>query len=107
MKTELYNDGLNKMKAIIADTNEWLADIVKETFFTDVKKIELNKYLRIGETDYDTIKRVALRGDDIYVFYPNYRKEYAWRKITRLAPDTIVLIYKELCSQMLKNNKNI
>lgn len=103
MKTKLYNNGINKMHLIIFDANEKLAEIVKETFFTDVKEIELNRYLRIGETEWDTIKRVVLRKDGIYIYYPNYKEEYAWRKLTSLAPNTIVSIYKELCSQMLKN----
>lgn len=103
MATKLYNDGINKMHTIIFDANEKLAEIVKETFFTDVKEIELNKYLRIGESDYDTIKRVALRKGDIYVYYPNYRKEYAWVRLTSLTPNKIVSVYKELCSQMSKN----
>lgn len=103
MKTKLYNDGINKMHTIIFDANEKLADIVKETFFTDVKKIELCRYLQIGETEWDTIKRLSLRKDGIYVYYPNKKPEYAWVKLTRLAPNTIVSIYKELCSQMLKN----
>ena len=104
MTTKLYNDGINKMQTIIFDANEKLAEIVKETFFTVVKEIELNRYFRIGETDYDTIKRVALRRGVIYVYYPNYRKEYAWVKLTSLTPNKIVSVYKELCSQMLKNN---
>jgi arginine deiminase len=103
METKLYNDGINKMHAIIFDANEKLVEIVKEAFFTDVREVELNKYLRIGESDYDTIKRVALRKGGIYVYYPNYRKEYAWVRLTSLTPNKIVSVYKELCSQMLKN----
>lgn len=103
MKTELYNNGINKMQTIIFDANEKLAEVVKETFFTDVKEIELNRYFRIGETDYDSIKRVALRKTGIYVYYPDKKPEYAWVRLTSLAPNTIVTIYKELCSQMLKN----
>ncbi len=103
MTTKLYNDGINKMNTIIFDANEKLAEIVKETFFTDVKKIELNRYLRIGESDYDSIKRVALRKEGVCVYYPDHKEEYAWVRLTSLKPDIIVLIYKELCSQMLKN----
>lgn len=103
MATKLYNDGINKMQTIIFDANEKLVEIVKETFFTDVKEIELTRYFRIGETDYDTIKRVALRKEGICVYYPNYKEEYAWVKLTSLVPNTIVSVYKELCSQMLKN----
>lgn len=103
MATKLYNDGINKMQTIIFDANEKLVEIVKETFFTDVKEIELNRYLRIGESEYDTIKRVALRKEGICVYYPNYREERAWVKLTSLAPNKIVSVYKELCSQMLKN----
>lgn len=102
MATKLYNDGINKMQTIIFDANEKLVEIVKETFFTDVKEIELNRYLRIGESEYDTIKRVALRKEGICVYYPNRKKEYAWVRLTSLAPNKIVSIYKELCSQMLK-----
>ena len=103
MATKLYNEGINKMQTIILDANEKLVEIVRETFFTDVKEIELNKYLQIGESDYDTIKRVALRKEGICVYYPNYRKEYAWVRLTRLTPNKILSVYKELCSQMLKN----
>lgn len=103
MVTKLYNDGINKMQAIIFDANEKLVEIVKETFFTDVKEIELNRYLLIGESDYDTIKRVALRKEGICVYYPNHRKEYAWVRLTKLTPNKIVSVYKELCSQMLKS----
>jgi hypothetical protein len=103
MATKLYNDGINKMQTIIFDANEKLVEIVKETFFTDVKEIELNRYLRIGESEYDTIKRVALRKEGICVYYPNHRAEYAWVKLTSLASNKIVSVYKELCSQMLKN----
>lgn len=103
MATKLYNDGINKMQTIIFDANEKLVKIVKETFFTDVKEIELNRYLQIGESDYDTIKRVALRKGGICVYYPDYREEHAWVKLTSLAPNQIVSVYKELCSQMLKN----
>lgn len=103
MATKLYNDGINKMQTIIFDANEKLVEIVKETFFTDVKEIELNRYLRIGESEYDTIKRVALRKEGICVYYPNHREEYAWVKLTSLASNKIVSVYKELCSQMLKN----
>lgn len=102
MATKLYNDGINKMQTIIFDANEKLVEIVKETFFTDVKEIELNRYLRIGESEYDTIKRVALRKEGICVYYPNHRAEYAWVKLTSLASNKIVSVYKELCSQMLK-----
>lgn len=104
MTTKLYDDGINKMNNIISDAKEKLVEIVKETFFTDVKEIELNRYLRIGESDYDTIKRVALRKKGVCVYYPNYRKEYAWVRLTNLRTDKIVSVYKELCSQMLKNN---
>ena len=103
MATKLYNDGINKMNTIIFDANEKLVEIVKETFFTDVKKIELNRYLRIGETDYDSIKRVALRKEGVCVYYPNRKEEYAWVRLTSLTSDKIVLVYKELCLQMLKN----
>ena len=99
MTTKLYNEGINKMQTIIFDANEKLAEIVKETFFTEVKVIELNRYFRIGETDYDTIKRVALRKVGICVYFPNYKEEYAWRKLTSLTPNTIVSVYKELCRQ--------
>ena len=99
MATKLYNDGINKMQTIIFDANEKLVEIVKETFFTDVKEIELNRYLRIGESEYDTIKRVALRKEGICVFYPNHREESAWVKLTSLAPNKIVSVYKELYSQ--------
>lgn len=103
MATKLYNDGINKMQKIIFDANEKLVEIVKETFFTDIKEIELNRYFRIGECDYDTIKRVALRKEGVCVYYPNHKEEYAWVKLTKLTPNTIVSVYKELCSQMLKN----
>lgn len=103
MATKLYNDGINKMQTIIFDANEKLVEIVKETFFTDVKEIELNRFFRIGKNEYDTIKRVALRKEGICVYYPNYREEYAWVRLTNLAPNKIVSVYKELCSQMLKN----
>lgn len=99
MATKLYNEGINKMSEIIFDANEKLAEIVKETFFTDVKEIELNRYFRIGETDYDSIKRVALRKVGICVYYPDHREEYAWVKLTSLRPDKIVSVYKELCRQ--------
>ena len=104
MTTKMYNDGINKMNNIISDAKEKLVEIVKETFFTDVKKIELNRYLRIGESDYDTIKRVALRKEGVCVYYPNHKEEYAWVRLTNLRTHIIVLVYKELCSQMLKNN---
>ena len=103
MVTKLYNDGITKMQTIIFDANEKLVEIVKETFFTDVKEIELNRYLRIGENEYDTIKRVALRKEGVCVYYPNHRAEYAWVRLTSLTPNKIVSVYKELCSQMLKN----
>ena len=103
MATKLYNDGINKMQTIIFNANEKLVEIVRETFFTDVKEIELNRFFLIGESDYDTIKRVALRKECICVYFPNYREEYAWVKLTSLTPDKIVSVYKELCSQMLKN----
>lgn len=103
MTTKLYDDGINKMNTIIFNAKEKLEEIVKETFFTDVKEIELNRYFRIGESDYDTIKRVALRKEGICVYYPNYKKEYAWRKLTSHTTNTILSVYKELCSQMLKN----
>ena len=103
MTTKLYNDGINKMQTIIFDANEKLVEIVRETFFTDVKEVELKRYFRLGETDYDSIKRVALRKYGVCVYYPDKKEEYAWVRLTSLTPNQIVSVYKELCSQMLKN----
>jgi hypothetical protein len=101
MTTKLYNDGITKMQTIIFDANEKLAEIVKETFFTDVKEIEFKKYFQLGETDYDSINRVALRKEGICVHYPDHKN--AWVRLTSRTPNEIVSVYKELCRQAIKN----
>ena len=101
MTTKLYNDGINKMQTIIFDANKKLVEVIKETFFTDVKEIELKRWFMIGETDYDTINRVALRNEEIWVYYPSYRKESAWVRLTSRTPNQIVSVYKELYRQAI------
>ena len=101
MTTKMYNDGINKMQTIIFDTNEKLVEIIKETFFTDVKEIEFKRYFQIGETDYDGIDRVALRKEGICVHYPDHKN--AWVRLTSRTPNEIVSLYKELCRQAIKN----
>ena len=105
MTIKMYNDCINKMDIIIFDATEKLVEIIKETLFDDVKEIELKKYFNLGErdNDYDYISRVALRNEEIWVYFPSYIKECAWIRLTTFTPTQIVSVYKELCRQAIKN----
>ena len=100
MTTKMYNDGINKMYEIIFDANEKLVEIIKETFFVNIKEIELEKYIRLGN---DCISRLELRDEDIWVYFPNYKKEYAWLRLTTFTPNQIHSLYVELCTRTIKN----
>lgn len=86
----------NKIDNIIKNAKNEIESVIIDTFFDDVKEIELKRYLKIGTTDYATIKKVAVKHKMVYVYYPNNRIECAWVKLTNLSIDQIMKVYKEL-----------
>ena len=90
-----------EINQIIADAKEKIISVIRREFFTKSynQTIELRRYVRIGETDYDSIKKVAIQRGVMKVYFPNNKEEYAWRKISLLSIHQLVIVY-----QSLKNN---
>lgn len=99
----MEKNSLKTIKDIFSGAKEQVANLIKDTFLSGTNEVELRRYLQIGETDYDCIKRVGIKNNEVCVYYPNFVSEYAWVKIKDLSETQIIAIYKELCSQMLKN----
>lgn len=64
-----------------------IEQVFKEHFFTNAKKIVFNRYIQVGETDYDTTKELKLKNGKVYVYFPNYLEQYAWKPLTDLSID--------------------
>jgi hypothetical protein len=64
-----------------------IEQVFKEHFFTNAKKIVFNRYIQVGETDYDTAKELKLENGRVYVYFPNYMEQYAWKPLTDLSID--------------------
>lgn len=90
-----------EINKIIDDAKEKIVSVIRREFFTKTynQEIELRRYVQIGATEYDTIKKVAIKMGILKVYFPNNKKEYAWRKISLLTIHQLVIIY-----QSLKNN---
>ena len=90
-----------EINQIIDDAKEKIISVIRREFFTKTynQTIELRRYVRIGETDYDSIKKVAIQRGIMKVYFPNNKEEYAWRKISLLSIHQLVIVY-----QSLKNN---
>lgn len=76
-----------KLNAVIAIAKCEIEDVFKEHFFSNTNKIVFNRYIQVGETDYDTVKELKLENDSVYVYFPNYLEQYAWKPLTDLSID--------------------
>lgn len=95
----MEKNNLKTIKDIFSGAKEQVANLIKDTFLSSTNEIELRRYLQIGETDYDCIKRVGIKNNEVCVYYPNFVSEYAWVKIKDLSETQIITIYKELHNQ--------
>lgn len=76
-----------KLNAVITIAKREIEDVFKEHFFSNTNKIVFNRYIQVGETDYDTVKELKLENDTVYVYFPNYLEEFAWKPFTALSID--------------------
>ena len=99
--TQVKNLADLEINKIIDDAKEKIISVIRREFFNKTKnqEIELRRYVRIGGTDYDSIKKVAIQRGIMKVYFPNNKEEYAWRKISLLSIHQLVIVY-----QALKNN---
>lgn len=78
MKTKINN--------ILANARQEIANVIAD-FFKEQKtsEIEFKRYVCLSDTqEYETIKRAKIRNGVVYVFFPNYKPEYAWKRVSDL-----------------------
>jgi hypothetical protein len=78
MKTKINN--------ILANARQEIANVIAD-FFKEQKtsEIEFKRYVCLSDTqEYETIKRMKIRNGVVYVFFPNYKPEYAWKRVSDL-----------------------
>lgn len=95
------NVAYSEINQIIDDAKEKIISLIRREFFTKTynQTIELRRYVQIGETEYNTIKKVAIQRGIMKVYFPDNREEYAWGKISLLTIHQLIIVY-----QSLKNN---
>ena len=75
-----------KINKIFANARQEIANVIAD-FFKEQKtnEIEFKHYVCLSDTNvYETIKRMKIRNGIVYVFFPNNRPEYAWRRMSEL-----------------------
>ena len=75
-----------KINIILANARQEIANVIAD-FFKErkVSEIEFLRYLCLSDTqEYETIKRIKIRNGIVYVFFPNYKPEYAWKRVSDL-----------------------
>ena len=76
-----------KINIILANTRQEIANVIadflKERNFSE---IEFKHYVCLSDTnEYETIKHMKIRKGIVYVFFPNNRPEYAWKRVSDLS----------------------
>lgn len=92
MKTKINN--------ILANARQEIANVIAD-FFKEQKtsEIEFKHYVPLSDTnEYETIKRVKISNGVVYVFFPNYRPEYAWKRVSDLS----ITQLQKLCKYLEK-----
>ena len=87
-----------KINIILANARQEIANVIAD-FFKEQKtnKIEFKHYVRLSDIEeYETIKRMKIMNGIVYVFFPNYQPEYAWKRVSDL---TITQLQK-LCKYL-------
>lgn len=76
-----------KINIILANARQEIANVIAD-FFKErkVSEIEFLRYLCLSDTqEYETIKRMKIMNGIVYVFFPNYKPEYAWKRVSDLS----------------------
>lgn len=76
-----------KINIILDNARQEIANVIAD-FFKErkVSEIEFLRYLCLSDTqEYETIKRMKIRNGIVYVFFPNNRPEYAWKRVSDLS----------------------
>lgn len=90
MKTKINNIFANARQEIA----NVIADFLKER---KTNEIEFKHYVCLSDTnEYETIKRMKIRNGIVYVFFPNNRPEYAWKRVSDLS----ITQLKKLCNYL-------
>ena len=90
MKTKINNIFANARQEIA----NVIADFLKEQ---KISEIEFKHYVHLSDTnEYETIKRMKIRNGIVYVFFPNNRPEYAWKRVSDLS----ITQLKKLCNYL-------
>ena len=75
-----------KINIILANARQEIANVIAD-FFKEQKtnEIEFKHYVCLSDTnEYETIKRMKIRNGIVYVFFPNYKAECAWKRVSDL-----------------------
>ena len=86
----------NSLDIIINRAKIDIEQVVKERFFTNTKKIVFNRYIQVGDTDYDTAKELKLKNGKVYAYFPNYMEQYAWKHLTELSIDKMYKLITDI-----------
>ena len=76
-----------KINIILANARHEIANVIAD-FFKEQKtsEFEFKHYVCLSDTqEYETIKRVKISNGIVYVFFPNYKPEYAWKRVSDLS----------------------
>ena len=76
-----------KINTILTNARQEIANVIAD-FFKEEKtsEIEFKHYVCLSDTnEYETIKRVKIKNGIVYVFFPNYRPECAWKRVSDLS----------------------
>lgn len=79
MKTKINN--------ILANARHEIANVIAD-FFKEQKinDLEFKRYVCLSDTnEYETVKRMKIMNGIVYVFFPNNRPEYAWKRVSDLS----------------------
>ena len=87
-----------KINIILANARQEIAHVIAD-FFKEQKtsEFEFKHYVCLSDTnEYETIKRMKIRNGIVYVFFPNNRPEYAWKRVSDLS----ITQLKKLCNYL-------
>lgn len=87
-----------KINIILDNARKEIANVIADFFKEQkVSEIEFSHYLRLSDTqEYETIKRMKIRNGIVYVFFPNYKPEYAWKRVSELSITQVEKLCKYL-----------
>lgn len=89
-----------KINIILANARHEVANVIAD-FFKERKlsEIEFFHYVCLSDTnEYETIKCMKIRNGIVYVFFPNNRPEYAWKRVSDLS----ITQLQKLCKYLEK-----